>query len=56
MAIDILLILAMSDKLEQVFSRACCTVSWDKGQIEAKTLEQVECLKHWKRTRILSES
>ena len=45
-AIDILLILAISDKLERVFSGACCTVSWDRGQMEAETLKQVECLKH----------
>ena len=46
MAIDILSIPAMSDELERVFSGAYCTVSWDRGQIEAETLEQVECLKH----------
>ena len=56
MAIDILSIPAMSDELEQVFSGACRTVSWDRGQIEAETLEQVECLKHWKQTGISSES
>jgi hypothetical protein len=36
----------MSDELEQVFLGACCTVSWERGQIEAKTLKEVECLKH----------
>ena len=56
MAIDILSIPAMSDEPERVFSGARRTVSWDRGQIEAETLEQVECLKHWKRTRISSES
>ena len=56
MAIDILSIPAMSDKLERVFSGARRTISWDKGQMEAETLKQVECLKHWKRTRISSES
>jgi hypothetical protein len=56
MAINILLIPAISDELERVFSGACRTVSWDRGQIEAKTLKKVECLKHWKQSGILSES
>jgi hypothetical protein len=46
MAIDILSILAMSDELERVFSRARCTVSWDKGQMVPETMEWWECLKH----------
>jgi len=54
-AIDILSIPAMSDELERVFSGARRTVSWDRGQIEAETLEQVECLKHWKRSGISNE-
>ena len=56
MAIDILSIPAMSDEPERVFSGARRTVSWDRGQMKAKTLEQVECLKHWKQTRISSKS
>jgi hypothetical protein len=55
MAIDILSIPAMSDELERVFSGARCTVSWDRGQMEAETLEKVECLKHWKRSGISNE-
>jgi len=55
MAIDILLIPAMSDEPERVFSGACCTVLWDRGQMEAETLKKVECLKHWKRSGILNE-
>jgi hypothetical protein len=31
------------------------TVSWDRGQMEAETLEKVECLKHWKRSGISNE-
>ena len=53
MAIDILLVLAMSDELERVFSRARRTVSWDKGQMVPETMEWQECLKHWKRSGIL---
>jgi hypothetical protein len=43
----------MSDELERVFSRARCTVSWDRGQMEPKIMEMRECLKHWKRSGIL---
>jgi hypothetical protein len=46
MAIDILLIPAMSDKPERVFSGARRTISWERGQIEPETLEMTECLKH----------
>jgi hypothetical protein len=52
MAIDILSIPAMSDKPERVFSGARRTVSWDRVQMGAETLERVECLKHWKRSGI----
>ena len=53
MAINILLIPPMSDKPERVFLGACCTVSWDRGQIEPETIKMRECLKHQKRSRIL---
>ena len=53
MAIDILSIPLMSDEPERVFSGARRTVSWDRGQIEAETIEMRECLKHWKRSGIL---
>ena len=52
MAINILSIPAMSNEPERVFSRACRTVSWDRGQMEAETLKKVECLKYWKRSGI----
>ena len=55
MALDILLIPAMSDEPEQVFSGARRTVSWDRAQMDAETLEKTECLKHWKRNGILNE-
>ena len=53
MAIDILSIPPMSDEPERVFSGARRTVSWDRGQMEAETIEIRECLKHWKRSGIL---
>jgi hypothetical protein len=39
MAIDILLIPPISDKLERIFPGARRTVSWDKGQIEPETIK-----------------
>ena len=53
MAINILSIPPMSDEPERVFSDARRTVSWDRGQMEAETIEIRECLKHWKKTGIL---
>ncbi|PMD51615.1 uncharacterized protein K444DRAFT_544682, partial [Hyaloscypha bicolor E] len=53
MAIDILLIILISDEPERVFSGARRMVSWDRGQLEAEIIEMRECLKHWKRTGIL---
>jgi hypothetical protein len=55
MAIDILSIPAMSDELEHVFSGARCTISWERGQLNPKTIEMIECLKHWKKSRILDK-
>ena len=55
MAIDILSIPAMSAEPEQVFSGACCTVSWERGQMDPETLEITECLKHWKKSGILDK-
>jgi hAT family dimerisation domain. len=55
MALDVLSIPAMSDEPERVFSGARRTISWDRAQMSAETLENVECLKHWKRSGILKE-
>ena len=55
MTLDVLSISAISDESERVFSEACQTVSWNRAQMTAETLECVECLKHWKRTEILNE-
>jgi hAT family C-terminal dimerisation region len=46
MALDILSIPAMSDEPERVFSGARRTVSWERAQMDAETLECVKCLKH----------
>jgi hypothetical protein len=39
MTINILLIPAISAKLERVFSRAYYIITWDKGQIVLETIE-----------------
>jgi hypothetical protein len=46
MAINILLIVLMSNEPERVFSGARYTVSWDRGQLEAEIIEMRECLKY----------
>ena len=55
MAINILSIPPISNKPERVFSGARRIVTWDRGQIEAETIELRECLKHWKRSGILDK-
>jgi hypothetical protein len=55
MLFDILSVLAMSDELERVFSGARRTITWDKAQIEPNTIEMRECLKHWKKSKILNQ-
>ena len=55
MAIDILSIPLISDELERVFLGARRIVTWDRGQIEAETIELRECLKHWKKSGILEK-
>ncbi len=52
MAIDILSIPGMSDEPERVFSGSRRTISWDRAQLEAKTIEELECSKHWERSGI----
>lgn len=54
-AIDILLILAISDELERVFSGARRTITWERGQLDPENIEMTECLKHWKRSGILNK-
>jgi hypothetical protein len=55
MAIDILSIPAMSDEPERVFSGARRTITWERGQIDPETIEMTECLKHWKRSKVLNK-
>jgi hypothetical protein len=46
MAINILSIVLISNEPERVFSGAYYTVSWDRGQLEAETIEMREYLKY----------
>jgi len=55
MAINILLILAISDKLERVFLGARRTILWERAQLGAENIKRVECLKHWKRSGITND-
>ena len=36
----------MSDEPERVFSGARRTISWERGQLNPKTVKITECLKH----------
>ena len=51
MAIDILLIPAISDKPKRVFSRARRTISWERTRLGVEIIEKVEYLKYWINSR-----
>jgi len=46
MAINILLIPAISNDLERVFSGARYTVSWERAKLRVNTIEILKCLKN----------
>jgi len=48
MAINILLILAISDDPERVFLGARCTVLWERAKLGVNIIEILKCLKNWK--------
>ena len=52
MAINILSIPAMSADPERVFSGAHRTISWERMQLGASTIEKGECLKSWIRSGV----
>jgi hypothetical protein len=52
MAVDVLSIPAMSAEPERVFSGARRTISWERMQLGEETIERLECLKSWIRTRL----
>ena len=47
MIINVLSISVMSAESEQIFSEAHHTISWERMQLEKKTIEKTECLKSW---------
>ena len=55
MAIDILSAMAMSAESERVFSAARRTIPWTRARLNSKTIEQLECLKHWQKAGLISE-
>jgi hypothetical protein len=46
MAMDILSIPAINDKLKRVFSGARRTTLWERAQLRVKNIEKVEYLKY----------
>ena len=52
MAINVLSISAMSAEAERVFSGARRTISWERSSLQARSVEQSECLKHWIKSNI----
>ena len=46
----------MSDEPERIFSGARRTISWERAQLGAETIENLECLKHWQKSSILQEN
>jgi hypothetical protein len=56
MAIDILLIPAMSAEPERVFSGARRTISWERMQLGRENIRKIECLKSWICNNIAAET
>ncbi len=44
----------MSDKPERVFSGARRLISWERSRLEPEVVGQIECLKDWKESGVLS--
>ena len=56
MAIDILSAVPMSAESERVFSAARRTIPWTRARLEGVIIEQLECLKHWQRSGLISDN
>ncbi|OCK99628.1 uncharacterized protein K441DRAFT_536423, partial [Cenococcum geophilum 1.58] len=54
-AINILLILAISDVLKRAFLGGRRIILWEMVQLGAKNIKRVECLKHCKRSSIIKD-
>ena len=42
----------MSAEAERVFSGARRTISWERASLSARTIERLECLKHWLKSKL----
>ena len=56
MAIDVLSAVAMSAESERVFSAARRTIPWTRARLEGAIIEQIECLKHWQKSGLISDN
>jgi hypothetical protein len=56
MAIDILSAMAISAESERVFSGSRRTIPWTRARLESTMIEQLECLKHWQKSSVISAS
>jgi hypothetical protein len=56
MAIDTLSAMAMSAESERVFSGTRRTIPWTRARLESTTIEHLECLKHWQKGGVISDS
>lgn len=54
MAIDVLSAMAMSAKSERFFSAAGRLIAWTRARLEGVRIEQLECLKHWQKSGLIS--
>ncbi len=46
----------MSDSPERAFSGGRRTISWERAQLEPRTMEMLECLKNWKERGLLNRT
>jgi hypothetical protein len=56
MAIDVLSAVPMSAESERVFSAARRTIPWTRARLEGAIIEQIECLKHWQKSGLISDN
>lgn len=52
LAIDIFSIPPMSAEAERVFSGTRRTISWERASLSAHTIERLECLKNWLKSKL----
>jgi hypothetical protein len=55
LAIDVLSAPAMSAESERVFSGARRSIPWTRASLSARSIERLECLKHWHKAGVVNE-